>query len=454
MKKGSEIVLKIEAMEFPNIGIGHVEGKPVYMKNALPQQVVRARVSKTRGTYAEAKIIGIEEAAPYEAESACVHFGVCGGCSLQTLPYPEQLKMKSEMIGQLIAGATENTCEYGGVIPSPKPFFYRNKMEFTFGDLTKGGAMELGMHKKGYFNSVVTVDQCQICDGDFTKILSETLKFFTDLGIPHYNKFQHTGNLRHLMVRKGERTGEILVALSAKSGHELPLEAFKEMLLGLGLEGEIVGILHVKNEEMSDTFQGSYEILYGRDHYFDEILGLKFKVSLYSFFQTNTQGAEVLYSKAVEYLGSIEGKTIFDLYSGTGTIGQILSQKAAKVVGIEIVEDAVEMAKENAALNGLTNCEFIAGDVFVKIDELKDLKPDMIVVDPPRSGIMAKALDKIIAFGVKEIVYVSCNPKTLAENLKQLKAAGYEAKRAIAVDQFPMTLHVECVVKFVRNCNA
>lgn len=450
MKKGTEVLLKIEAMNFPNIGIGYVDGKPVYMKNALPGQTVRARISKNRSTYAEAKIIGVEENAPTEVEAGCVHYGVCGGCSLQTLPYDEQLRMKAEMIGQLISEATEGGCEFGGVIPSPKPSFYRNKMEFTFGDLTKGGEMELGMHKKGFFNSVVTVDQCQICDEDFTAILASTLAFFKELGIAHYNKFSHTGFLRHLMVRKGEKTGEILVALSAKNGHELPLEAFKDMLLALPLKGQIVGVLHVKNEAMSDAFQGPFEVLAGRDHYFDEILGLKFKVSLYSFFQTNTLGAEVLYSQAVDYLGGIEGKYIFDLYSGTGTIGQILSQKAAKVVGIEIVEDAVAMAKENAALNGLTNCEFIAGDVFEKLDALKNDKPDMIVVDPPRSGIMPKALEKIIAFGVNEIVYVSCNPKTLAENLKQLKAAGYEAVKAIAVDQFPMTLHCEMVVKLEK----
>lgn len=451
MKKGSDISVKIEAMNFPNIGIGTVEGKPVYMKNALPGQTVRARLSKTRSTFAEAKILEVEEHAPYEIESQCVHFGVCGGCSLQTLPYEEQLKMKSDMIGQLIAEATENGCEFGGIIPCPKPFFYRNKMEFTFGDLTKGGETELGMHKRGFFNSVVTVDQCQICDSDFTAILSAALAFFKEREIPHYNKFQHSGHLRHLMVRKGEKTGEILVALSVKDGNELPLEAFKDMLLALNLEGHLVGILHVDNKEMSDTFQGPYEILFGRDYYFDEILGLKFKVSLYSFFQTNTLGAEVLYSKAIDYLGSIEGKTIFDLYSGTGTIGQILSKKAAKVVGIEIVADAVEMAKENAALNGLTNCEFIAGDVFEKLDQLKNEKPDMIVVDPPRSGITPKALEKIIAFGVNEIVYVSCNPVTLAANLKHLKTAGYEAVKAVAVDQFPMTLHCEMVVRLEKQ---
>lgn len=451
MKKGMDLSIKVEKMEFPNIGVGFAEGRPVYMKNALPNQTVRARLSKVRGSYAEAKIMEVEALSPLEVESFCEHFGLCGGCSLQTLPYETQLAMKEEMIGKLIEDATGGSCEFGGVLPNPNIFRYRNKMEFSFGDLTKDGEMELGMHKKGFFNSVVTVDKCQICDEDFNLILKSALDFFKERNIPHYNKFRHTGNLRHLMVRKGEKTGEILIALSAKSGDELPLEDFKDMLLGLSLKGHIVGILHVRNEEKSDAFQGPYEVLFGRDHYYDEILGLKFKVSLYSFFQTNTIGAELLYSKAVDFLGGIEGKYIFDLYSGTGTIGQILSRSASKVVGIEIVEDAVAMAKENAALNGLTNCEFIAGDVFEKLDLLKDEKPDMIVVDPPRSGIMPKALDKIMAYGVNEIVYISCNPKTLAENLVQLKAAGYEAVKAIGVDMFSHTVHVEAIILMTRS---
>ncbi len=451
MKKGSEVVVKIESVDFPNIGVGQLEGKKIYVKNALAGQVIRGRLSKVRGSYGELKPLETLEASPDEIPSFCEHFGLCGGCSLQTLPYEAQLKMKSDMIGGLIAQATENTCDFGGILANPNPFYYRNKMEFSFGDLTKGGETELGMHKKGFFNSVVTVDQCHICDSDFTTILSHTLAFFKERQWPHYNKYQHTGHLRHLMVRKGEKTGEILVALSAKESSVLPLEMFKEMLLALPLKGYIVGVLVVHNEEKSDAFQGPYDVLFGRDHYYDEILGLKFKISLYSFFQTNTIGAELLYSQAVDYLGGIDGKYIFDLYSGTGTIGQILSKRASKVVGIEIVADAVEMAKENAALNGLTNCTFIAGDVFEKLDELKDEKPDLIVVDPPRSGIMPKALDKIMAYGVNEMVYVSCNSKTLAENLVQLRAAGYQAVKAIAVDMFSHTSHVEVVVKLEKR---
>ena len=451
MKKNQEIELKIEGIEFPNMGIGQFEGKKVYVKNALQGQTVGVRLSKTRSTYAEGKITQVITPAPYEINSFCEHFGLCGGCSLQTMPYEEQLAHKSGMIGDLIGSVSGETCEFGGIIPSPELYEYRNKMEFTFGDLTKGGEMQLGMHKKGHFSSVVTVDHCHLCDSDFRLILSSVLEYGKKHNIPHYNKFSHMGILRHLMIRKGKQTGEILVALSAKDAHLMNLSEFKDMLLALPLQGQIVGVLHVNNTEKSDAFQGDIEILHGRDYYYDMILGLKFKVSLYSFFQTNTLGAEVLYSKAVDFLGEIDGKYIFDLFSGTGTIAQVLSSRASKVVGIEIVADAVEMAKVNAELNGLTNCEFIAGDVFAKLDEVKDHKPDLIVVDPPRNGIMPKSLDKIIEFGVKEMVYVSCNPKTLVENLEQLKEAGYVAVKAIAMDMFPHTPHVECVVKLEKR---
>lgn len=433
------------------MGVGSLEGKPVYIKNALPGQLLLARVGKTRSAYCEAKTLEVVEKAPYETDSFCPHFGMCGGCSLQTVPYEDQLKLKQQMLGHLIEQAVGEDCAFGGVIGSPEIYEYRNKMEFTFGDLTRNGETQLGMHKKGHFTSVVTVDHCHLCDGDFRTILSAVLQYGKDKGIPHYNKFSHTGILRHLMIRKGKQTGEILVALSAKDAHLMNLSEFTEMLLQLKLEGQIVGILHVNNIEKSDAFQGDIEVLHGREFYYDVILGLKFKISLYSFFQTNTLGAEVLYSKAVDFLGDIDGKYIFDLFSGTGTIAQVLSSRASRVVGIEIVEDAVAMAKENAALNGLTNCEFIAGDVFAKLDEVKDHKPDLIVVDPPRSGIMPKALDKIIQFGVDEMVYVSCNPKTLVENLIQLKESGYEAIKAIGVDMFPQTPHCEMIVKLRKK---
>jgi 23S rRNA (uracil-5-)-methyltransferase RumA len=222
------------------------------------------------------------------------------------------------------------------------------------------------------------------------------------------------------------------------------------VLKNLELSADIVGILFIKNDGIADMVQGEIEILFGREYYMEELMGLKFKVSFYSFFQTNPAGAEVLYKKAMEYTGSADEKTVFDLFSGTGTIGQIASKNAKKVIGIEIVEDAVRSANENAKLNGIENCDFIAGDVFEVLDNVSE-KPDVIIVDPPRAGIMEKTLGKILDYKVDQITYISCNPKTLVENLIFMEKRGYKVEKVCCVDMFPHTGHVETVVLMSRK---
>ena len=217
------------------------------------------------------------------------------------------------------------------------------------------------------------------------------------------------------------------------------------------LDGRIVGILHTYNDSLADVVQNDRtEILWGRDYFYEELLGLRFKISPFSFFQTNSLGAEVLYSTAREYIGETKDRVIFDLYSGTGTIAQILAPVAAKVVGVEIVEEAVEAARVNAQLNGLSNCSFIAGDVLKVVDELQE-KPDLIVLDPPRDGIHPKALQKIIDFGVERIVYISCKPTSLARDLELLQGRGYRVEKAVGVDMFPWTGNVETIVLLQRE---
>ena len=224
-----------------------------------------------------------------------------------------------------------------------------------------------------------------------------------------------------------------------------------EKLRALNLEAELCGVLHIINDGLADIVQSDEtRILYGQEYIYEELLGLKFKISVFSFFQTNSLGAEVLYSKARDYIGDTKDMTVFDLYSGTGTIAQIIAPVAKKVVGVEIVEEAVHAAKENAELNGLDNCEFIAGDVLKVIDDIKD-KPDMIILDPPRDGINPKALQKIIDFGVDKMVYISCKPTSLARDLEVLQQQGYKVEKASAVDMFPGTVHVETVVKLHRK---
>lgn len=351
---------------------------------------------------------------------------------------------------------------FEGIIGSPLSERYRNKMEFSFGDEVKDGPTALGMHKRGSFYDIVTVGKCRIVNEDFTKILLCTKEFFEERQIPFYRKMQKTGYLRHLLVRRAVQTGEILIdlitttqtdtlATEAFSGNEEELlNMWADRILALPLEGKPAGILHTKNDTLADAVKDEgTEILFGKDFFYEELLGLRFRISPFSFFQTNSLGAEVLYEKTREYVGGVDGKVVFDLYSGTGTIAQILAPVAEKVVGVEIVEEAVEAAKVNAGLNGLSNCEFIAGDVLKVVGELTD-KPDLIVLDPPRDGIHPKAIEKIIDFGVERMVYVSCKPTSLARDLEVLTARGYAVEKACCVDMFPFTANCETVCLLTR----
>lgn len=376
----------------------------------------------------------------------CRDSNVCGGCVYQGVPYEEQLSNKAGEVRGLIEKKDIRYGELLDIEPAPDRYGYRNKMEYTFGDMEKGGSMTLGMHKKKHFMSIVTVDQCQLVHDDFNVILRGVLDFASSRGYSHYHKKSHKGLMRHLIIRRGVRTGELIVNVVTSSEEGFDEDAFREMILALPLENTIVGILRTINDRLADAvYCDELRVLYGRDYYMEKILGLDFKVSAFSFFQTNVAAVENLYSYAISLIDDFENKTVFDLYCGTGTITQTLAKKAGKVIGIELVEEAVKAAEANAALNGLENCEFIAGDVFEVLKTVED-KPDVIVVDPPRAGISSDALDKIISYGVDQIVYISCNPKTLVENLYYLQYYGYRIVSVKPFDNFPGTKHVECVV--------
>ena len=304
----------------------------------------------------------------------------------------------------------------------------------------------MGLHKKGSTYDVLTAADCQLVHRDMNQILSCVLAYFREWNVSYYKKMQHTGYLRHLLLRRGDTTGEILVNLVTTTQEEHDLTELKEQLLELPLEGKIVGILHILNDSLSDVVKSDEtRILYGQDFFYEKLLGLQFKITPFSFFQPNSRGAEVLYETVREYIGDIENKTVFDLFSGTGTIGQVLAPVAKKVIGVEIIEEAVEAAKENALRNGLSNCKFIAGDVFKVLDEIEE-KPDVIVLDPPRDGIHPKALPKILEYGVDRIVYISCKMTSLARDLEMMQMAGYRVEKMTAVDQFCETVHVESIV--------
>ncbi|MCB6608066.1 23S rRNA (uracil(1939)-C(5))-methyltransferase RlmD [[Clostridium] symbiosum] len=451
MKKGEVYEGTVEKIEFPNKGIVRIEDEKVVVKNALPGQKIRFLVNKKRKGKCEARLIEVLEPSGIETEEkVCPHYGICGGCLYQTVPYEKQLEIKREQVKELIDGVCSDY-EFEGIKGSPIPACYRNKMEFSFGDEVKDGPLALGMHRRGSFYDVVTTGECQIVHRDFCDILLCSKQYFEEKGTGFYKKMQHTGYLRHLLVRRAVKTGEILIDLitttqiEAEEENEL-LNGWLQEILALPLEGTMTGILHTRNDSLADAVKDEgTEILYGQDYFFEELLGLKFRISPFSFFQTNSLGAEVLYEKTREYVGDTKGKVIFDLYSGTGTIAQILAPVAEKVVGVEIVEEAVEAAKKNALLNGLENCEFIAGDVLKVMDGLKD-KPELIVLDPPRDGIHPKAIEKIIDFGVNRMVYVSCKPTSLARDLVILQERGYRVEKVCCVDMFPGTANVETVV--------
>ena len=375
----------------------------------------------------------------------CPHREFCGGCIYQDVPYEKQLEEKEREVLRLFEAKGVKPEKTDRIEGCPTPFCYRNKMEYTFGDFVKDGEMTLGMHRKKNFMSIVTVDSCRLVDPDFNVILRAVLDFAVEKGYTFYHKRSHSGLLRNLIIRKGIRTGELLVNIVTTSEEGFDEDKFTKMLLSLTLDDEIVGVLRTYCDSLADAVvPDSLKTLYGRDYYMEKLLGLDFKVSAFSFFQTNVEAAERLYTEALALVDSFEGKNAFDLYCGTGTISQVLALKAKEVLGIELVEEAVEAARENAALNGLDNCRFIAGDVFKVLSEVAD-KPDVIVVDPPRVGIQPKALDKIISYGVKEIVYISCNPKTLSENLRYLDYYGYKCRYLKPFDNFPMTKHTECI---------
>lgn len=458
MKKGQVLTGIVEKVDFPNKGLVYTEEGSCVVKNVLPGQKVTFIVQKKRNGRAEGRLLKVEENSPLEQKSPCPHFGECGGCAYQSLPYQEQCKIKEMQVKKLLEGALAAQSEawvFEGIKESPVKTGYRNKMEFSFGDSYKDGPLALGMHKRGSFYDIVTVKDCQIVDEDYRRILGFTRDYFE--GESFYHRLRHTGYLRHLLVRKAMKTGEILIALvttSQRENEETLLDEWKNKLLNLNLTGKVAGILHVVNDSVADVVQSDRtDILYGQDYFYEELLGLKFKISLFSFFQTNSLGAEVLYETAREYIGDgvslgKDGKPekiVFDLYSGTGTIAQLMAPAAKKVIGVEIVEEAVEAARRNAELNGLHNCEFIAGDVLKVLDEIEE-KPDMIILDPPRDGIHPKALKKIIGYGIDKLVYISCKPTSLARDLEVFLANGYVVERAVAVDQFPWTANVETCV--------
>ena len=449
MKRGEIVEGIVERVDYPGKGLVRIdESNAVWVKNVLPGQRVSVRVKKVRHGMGEASLVEVIERASNEIEPSCPHFGQCGGCTYQGLTYEDQLKLKEGQVKRVLDAAVDGEYEYQGIKASPVSERYRNKMEYTFGDEYKDGPLSLGMHKRGGFYDIVRVSECRIVHEDYGRILDATVEYMAARNIPYYHRMRHEGYLRHLLVRRAAYTGEIMVAIVTTTQMDMDMTGYKDMLLGLELEGTIVSVLHTFNDSLADVVKSDRtEILYGRDYITEKLLGMEFKISEFSFFQTNTKSAEVLYTAARDYIGDLGGsdKVVYDLYSGTGTIAQMMAPVSGRVIGVEIVEEAVEAAKENAKLNGLKNCEFIAGDVLEVLDNIAQ-KPDFIILDPPRDGVHPKALRKIIDYGVDRMIYISCKVTSLARDLEMLQYNGYRVEKAVSIDQFPTSSHVETVV--------
>lgn len=464
MKKGTCVTGTITDSAFPGKSRVHVEPGEnenfmpfdCVVKGGIEGQKVTVRIKKKREGSCTGTLLNVYKRSEIETEKvSCPNFGTCGGCAYLSVPVKKQLEMKKKWIRKLFCdvitketnGGKDFDDIYEGIFESPETRGYRNKMEFSFGDEYKGGPITLGLHKKHGMFDILDADRCELIHPDMQKITRIAREYASEKNIPFYNKVSHEGVLRFLLMRRSHTTGELLVAIVTSSQGTDDYSELCERFLNTELSGSLAGVIHVITDNFGDTVScDSMNILYGRDFFYEELLELKFKVSLFSFFQTNTAGAEVLYTKVREYVkDSADGRVVYDLYSGTGTIAQIMAPAAQKVIGVEIVKDAVDAAVLNAGINGLDNCSFIAGDVLKVLDDIEE-KPGFIMLDPPREGIHPKALKKIASYGVENIVYISCKPTSLAKDIQVFFENGYRAERMCSVDMFPNTVHVETVV--------
>lgn len=449
MKKGDIVELYIQGVDYPAKFYGYLpnDNRKYYCNIYLKKgQKIRGRVGRIKNNKVELRDIEIlsSDTTPF-----CNAFNSCGGCSFQYYNYDEQLEIKSNHIKKMIVDSIGDDFLFESPVRNPKEIGYRNKMEYSFGNEYKDGPTVLGLHKKNSFHDIVNVSDCKLIDEDFKLILKTTNEFFQTEGIDFYHRTKHEGYLRNLVIRKGEKTKELLINLvtSSQNDDENLIQKYKDVLLNLKLDKKIVGILHTINDNLSDSVESEKErIIYGRRDIVEKLFDLSFSISPYSFFQTNSYAIESLYSKVTQYLSEINDgdNIVYDLFSGTGTIGQIVSKYSKKVFGIELIEEAVEKANENTKKNNIKNAEFIAGDVFEKLSEINE-KPDILILDPPRAGVGEKTINRLIEYGVQNIIYVSCNPKTLVEDLRVFKRNGYKLIKASCVDMFSYTTHMETV---------
>ncbi|MFN2466750.1 MAG: 23S rRNA (uracil(1939)-C(5))-methyltransferase RlmD [Gaiellaceae bacterium] len=447
--RDQEVELHVDSLAYGGNGVARLDGFVVFVRRGLPGDTVRARVTKVKRNHAEALAVEVLAAGPARVEAPCAHYPACGGCRFQDLAYEEQVAAKqAQVVDSLrrLGGIPDPPLE--PILPAESVFHYRNKLEYSFTAAPGGPA--LGFHKAGRWDDVLEVERCWLTTDLGNSIRDAVRDWARGERLTPYDQESHTGFLRHLVVREGRNTGQAMAMLVTAPGQLPETEHFVEVLRRFP---EVRSIRWAVNDTPAEVTNLPSKLLWGEEAIEEELLGLRFRVRPNAFLQTNTAMAERLYELAIEYAGLTGSETVYDLYCGIGTIGLCLASRALTVWGIEVSEESVACALENADLNGIANAAFFAGETADAIEDLRSRagSPDVVVVDPPRAGLSNKALRRVARLDASRIVYVSCNPTTLAANAKELgREWGYRLERARPVDMFPHTPHVETVALLTK----
>jgi 23S rRNA (uracil1939-C5)-methyltransferase len=448
--KDQELELRIDSLAYGGNGVARLNGFVVFVRRGLPGDIVRARVTKVKRNHAEALATEVLAPGPERVEAPCAHYPACGGCRFQDLAYDAQARAKFEQVAdslRRLGGFREPPLE--PIVAAESVFYYRNKLEYSFTQYEDGPT--LGFHKAGRWDEVLEVEKCWLTTDLGNAIRNAVREWAREEGLVAYDQETQEGYLRHLVVREARNTGQALVLLVTAPGERFEPGYFVETLRRFP---EVRSVHWAINDTPAEVTNLPTKLLWGDDTIEEEIGGLRFRVSPNAFLQTNTAMAERLYALAREYASLTGDETVWDLYCGIGTIGLSLARDALTVWGIEVHEEAVARAIENAELNGITNAAFFAGNVGQVVDDLRERsgEPDVVVVDPPRAGLAGKALQRLGRIGAQRIVYVSCNPTTLASDLKTLRDEhAYELRRVRPIDMFPHTPHVETVALIEKS---
>ena len=449
VRTGEELELRIDSLAYGGNGVARTNGFVVFVRRGLPGDTVRARVTKVKRSHAEATALEVVQAGAPRVEAPCAHYPACGGCRFQDLAYEAQLEAKAEQVADALGRIGRFAdFELEPAVPAESIFHYRNKLEYSFTSGSEGAG--LGFHRAGRWDEVLDVERCWLTTDLGNAIRNAVREWAQAEGLAAFDQETQRGYLRHLVVREGRNTGQALVVLVTAPGR-LPEESF---VAALQRFPEVRSIHWAVNDSPAEVTSVPGRLLWGEEAIEEEILGLRFRVRPNAFLQTNTAMCEVLYRLAVDYAGLTGEETVYDLYCGTGTIGLAMARSALTVWGIEASEESVACAVENADLNGIANAAVFAGDVARDVEELRERAgpPDVVVVDPPRAGLSAKVLARVGELGASRLVYVSCNPTTLAGNAKDLVGEhGYRLERVRPVDMFPHTPHVESVALLARS---